>query len=275
MKQESEEDPLDSADAEGWRQIIAEDGLTSIRPETIVAGLQDLGPHAERAVLNPLAKHLSDLLIKMLRRYIGTNHPNRGEDMILRVHFQVFEALVDRNSADGRALRKAFGLTVKSRAKDAIATEYRHSRIPLTPKVREVGDDEDEDKVETDPGRAAEVGLLVQREDDAGAPGEADGLTGSACNSASDPALLDGVRTADEQIDVERVLRHIKDPRKRQVFRLYMDGVPSKSKRTDSIAKAVGVSSKTVDKWIEEAQRLLGATKEVQELQGHEVGVKP
>ena len=55
-------------------------------------------------------------------------------------------------------------------------------------------------------------------------------------------------------------------------FRLFMEDIPYGSKRTYSIAEAVGVSAKTAEKWIEEVQRLLAATDEVQELQGTKVG---
>jgi hypothetical protein len=60
-----------------------------------------------------------------------------------------------------------------------------------------------------------------------------------------------------EQMDVERVLSHITDERKRLAFRLHMERVPLESKRGASIAAAVGVSSKTAGKWIEEVQTLL------------------
>jgi hypothetical protein len=56
---------------------------------------------------------------------------------------------------------------------------------------------------------------------------------------------------------VEEVLSHITDERKRLAFRLHMDGIPLKSKRTTSIEQVLGVSSKTAGQWIEEIQAQL------------------
>ena len=61
----------------------------------------------------------------------------------------------------------------------------------------------------------------------------------------------------DEKMDVEDVLSNIVDDRKRLAFRLHMEGIPLDSKRTASIAKVLGVSSKTAGQWIEEVQTQL------------------
>jgi DNA-directed RNA polymerase specialized sigma24 family protein len=68
---------------------------------------------------------------------------------------------------------------------------------------------------------------------------------------------FDPRQVMDEHIDVERVLSHVTDERKRLAFRLHMERVPLESKKGASIAKAVGISSKTAGKWIEEVQALL------------------
>lgn len=269
----SQEPPPKSTDLEGWRTAIAEGRLPSLRLEEIAAALQDLGVEADKRVRNPLAKHLSDALLKMLRRYIGTNHANRGEDIIYRMHGEIFEALLEPESADGRALREAFGPRVMFRAKDAIAAEYRHSRIPLQPKIKKAGEpdtvEDEDDERETDEAKAAEVGHLVQRTEPADEGEDFSGSIGDEAVSRAahpDPALLQGVRDTDEKIDVERVVRKIKPYLKRLAFRLYMDGLPYKSKKSDSIAKACGVSDKTAEHWIEEAQKLLENVEEVKEL---------
>ena len=86
MKRQSEETtPPIPGDLEGWRQAAANHRLIAFRPEAIVSALQELGASADTRVKNALAKHVSDILIKMLRGYIGTNHPNSGEDIIARV----------------------------------------------------------------------------------------------------------------------------------------------------------------------------------------------
>jgi len=63
-----------------------------------------------------------------------------------------------------------------------------------------------------------------------------------------------------ERIDVERVLAHVTDDQKRLAFRLHMERVPVESAKKGSIVKALGVSRKTAEKWIEEVRALL-ATK--------------
>ena len=58
-------------------------------------------------------------------------------------------------------------------------------------------------------------------------------------------------------MDVEQVLNNIADDRKRLAFRLHMEEIPLESKRSASIAKTLGVSSKTAGQWIEEVQAQL------------------
>ena len=71
---------------------------------------------------------------------------------------------------------------------------------------------------------------------------------------------IDPWQEVNEHIDVERVLAHVTDDQKRLAFRLYMEGVPMESTKKASIVKALGVSRKTAEKWIEEVRALL-ATK--------------
>ena len=75
----------------------------------------------------------------MLRARVGFNHPNQGEDIIYRVHAEIFEALLKPNSKDGKALREAFGPRVMFRLKTAIAVEHKHSRIPVEGKIKKSG----------------------------------------------------------------------------------------------------------------------------------------
>jgi hypothetical protein len=81
--------------------------------------------------------------------------------------------------------------------------------------------------------------------------------TESDANEEPPEQEFDPRQVLHEQMDVERVLSHITDERKRLAFRLHMERVPLESKRGASIAAAVGVSSKTAGKWIEEVQTLL------------------
>lgn len=81
MAEESEGSPAASSDLEGWRGAVTRGQLGSFRPEAWLCAVQDLGPDADPRVLNPIAKHLSDIIMKMARGYIGTNKPNMGEDI--------------------------------------------------------------------------------------------------------------------------------------------------------------------------------------------------
>jgi DNA-directed RNA polymerase specialized sigma24 family protein len=215
----SEDPPPESTDLPGWRQVIADGCLRHFRPEAIVAAIQDLGPHTDKTVLNPLAKHLSDRMFFMLRRLVGRNHPNHGQDIIERVHIQLWEALLQPTSADGKALRVAFGSRLKFRLKDALAIEARSFRTP------------------TEDPKGGAILSLAEHPD-----------------LAEVEASVDAI---DERIDVDRILENVTDGNKRLAFRLFMDGVPYKSKKSNSIAEALGISERTAREWIKEAQELL------------------
>src|SRR5262245_39339011 len=121
-KIDEDDPPPDSTDLEGWRRAVREGHHTGYRLEVIVAAIQDLGPCTDKAVLNPLAKHLSDALLHILRKYVSINHPNRGRDIIEKTHGQIIEAMLQPSSADGKGLRVAFFPRVKFRVKDALAS---------------------------------------------------------------------------------------------------------------------------------------------------------
>jgi hypothetical protein len=265
-----EKPPPKSTDLEGWRNAIAEGRLPASRLEALVAALQDLGPTTDTKVRNALAKHLSDSMIKMLRKHVGFNNRNQGEDIIYRVHADMFDALLKPRSADGKALREAFGPRVLFRVKDAISAENRHGRIPVEGKIKvsrtsaKPGDDTFTEIIRTTgpiepPETANDVSL-------------SDGEDAGPNTANRDLSLLDGVRDLDERIDVARLLELVTDDRKRLAFYLYMDRVPYKSKKWNSIAKAINKSSETAKDWIEEVQELLKLDKEVQELQNSRAG---
>jgi DNA-directed RNA polymerase specialized sigma24 family protein len=76
-------------------------------------------------VLNALALHISDAIMRILRKAIGRNHRNEGLDIIADVHGQLIEALLKPGSADGNGLRKAFVPRVGFRAADALRKEQK------------------------------------------------------------------------------------------------------------------------------------------------------
>ena len=123
-----EDPPPRSDDLEGWRRAVEDDRFRGFRMEEIVAAVQDLGPGTDKRVLNPLALHLSDVMLGVLQRRVDTGYPNQGRDIIERVHGQLVEAVFTPGSADGKGLREAFASRIKYRIKDALTAERRAAR---------------------------------------------------------------------------------------------------------------------------------------------------
>jgi DNA-directed RNA polymerase specialized sigma24 family protein len=275
MTKEDEESPPASFDLEGWHRAVARGELGLFRPEALLCAVQDLGPNADPAVLNPIVARLSEIIMKMARRHVGTNKPNRGEGIIVNVAGGIWKSLLDPKSKDGQTMRDRLGGIVRFRCLDAIALANKHSRIPLQPPVREVKRGENPDTVPTDRVKAREVSWLVQEAEAKERGAENDGFVGYYAVSATRPvdaAHFEGMRQLEEHIDVERVLARIPDDRKRLAFRFHMDGLPFQSKRTPSIARALGVSEKTAEVWIAEVSELLQQTDEFKELTNNKVG---
>jgi hypothetical protein len=104
--------------------------VAQFSPEALVAALQDLRPDLDTGIRDPIADRLNRMLMGWLRVDIGFNHPAGGEDIIVATHFAIFEALLDKNCADGKALREAFWAACHSaprmRSRGNIATaEFR------------------------------------------------------------------------------------------------------------------------------------------------------
>ncbi|TAJ81848.1 hypothetical protein [Reyranella sp.] len=229
--------PPASTDSEGWRKAIEDGALTRLPLESMVAALQDLDPRTASDVRRALLKYLSDAASRILRGAVGFHHPNRGEDIIYRVHTKICEALFRPESSDGQALRAGFADIVNFRVKDAIATENKHSRIPVEAHLNEFAEQDDSGSTLPTP--------------------------------ANDPLCA-----AEEKLDVERILALVAEDRKRLAFRLYMNKPETGSTDRD-IAKAVGVSTKTLVQWVEEVRTELQSKKEVQDLRKLSVGEKP
>lgn len=130
MDREDGESPQPD-DLVGWRRVIAADGLGQCPPARVVAAIQAMSPQGDQRALNALIKHVSDVMLRRLRRLIGRNHPNEGIDMIERAQSRLIEAVLQPESADGKALCVAFMTTVELRAFDAIRAErLRGKRQP-------------------------------------------------------------------------------------------------------------------------------------------------
>ena len=102
MRPKSEDDPPDSTNLEGWRQAIGDGLYRAFRGEAIVAAIQDLGVNADPTVITPLVDLASKTILRILRQRIGTNYPNRGEDIIEEAHGQLVVAMLAPDSADGQ-----------------------------------------------------------------------------------------------------------------------------------------------------------------------------
>ncbi|MDO9223596.1 MAG: hypothetical protein Q7U20_07780 [Caulobacter sp.] len=127
MDGEEEESP-EPDDLVGWRRVIADGGLTRCTPESVVAAIQTIGPLGDKRVMNALMKHISDVILRKLRRVIGRNHPNEGRDIIERAHGGLIEAVLQPETADGKALLVAFMARVHHRANDSIRAERLHGK---------------------------------------------------------------------------------------------------------------------------------------------------
>lgn len=249
--------PPQSNDLAGWKLAVANGTFRQFRLEEIVAAIQDLWPHTDKVVLHALAKHLSDSMINILRDCVYFSHANHGQDIIDRVHSQLWEALLQPKSADGKGLRLAFGPRLKFRLKDAIAVEARGFRSPDEYSVG--GSKKGKKSKNTDQDTERTIGSLSEHLDEPHDAGDSDDDSSPSKRTSrcADHGLLERARIAEEERHVESVLRLITDDRKRLAFRLFMDGVPYKSLKSHSIAAALDISEKTAREWIKEVQVLL------------------
>jgi hypothetical protein len=120
MDTQDEHRPPPASDIAEWRRLANEGQLSKYSPEAIVAVVQAIGPKGDKRTLNALMKHLSDVMLRILRRTIGRNHANEGVDMIEEAHSKLILAVLKPESADGIGLCAAFQARVEFRAADAI-----------------------------------------------------------------------------------------------------------------------------------------------------------
>jgi DNA-directed RNA polymerase specialized sigma24 family protein len=300
--------PPPSTDLEGWRQAIAEGRLPNLRLESIAAAFQDLGESDQR-VREQLAQHLSQAVIKMLRKRVDPRKPNGGDDIIYQAHDAIIVALLNPSSADGKQLRKGFGGIVKFRLKDALA-QSSHDQIVPAPKpkksastlappekrtAQEIEKENNEaidvafklldvDPHEKQPEKAEEkideekpgeekTPAKTAREDGRPPPyipDEAEDDEIGPGKQSFDPTLMDCVRGMHEQIDAARIVEKIPNHLKQLAFSLHMDG-----EKQATIAEACNVSVRTIRTWLAETKDDLKQTKEVQELVKMKARAKP
>ncbi len=263
----------DPNDHKGWQSAVAENLHLEYDAQVLFCALQGLGAKANVQVRNALAKRLSDLVIKELRRKVSLYHPNEGLDIIWRAHEAVFTAAAKPNSSDGAGFRQAFHARLRFRLIDAINEEYKLRRTEQDI----LADKADKTKKKASARKDASKGVdaikgLTEDEEDLA---ELDGkLVGSfhepdvnhddeatPGQTTYDPFLFDEVNEFIECMDVDRLLKmHVLDERKRLAFRLFMDDVPYKTKRnatTHSIADAMGIDESTARAWVKEIKGIL------------------
>jgi len=216
------EPPPGATDVPGWQEAVRNGRYLRCRLEDVVVAVQDLRAQLDKTTLHALLKHISDCMMKILRRRVGRNHPNEGWDIVDDVHTVLCTALLQPQSKDGQGLRKAFTPRLEHRLRDALRRESKEKQ-----RQRELIDSARE---------------------------SSDGVT--LYGNVSSLALAESDRI-DQEIDAEAALEQIEHPQKRLAFRLFMDGVPFKSKKGSSIEKALGVSERTAREWVKESQEIL------------------
>ena len=222
-----------SMDLAGWLQAVVAGRHHGLRSEDLVAAIQDLGPGADKAVLNPLAKDVSDRMMHMLRSLVGRHHPNEGRDIIEDTHAKLWASLLQPDSPDGWGLRTAFHHRVRFRVLDVLRRESRSSRSDCAGPSENGGCDE----------------LHLPFRGEPPLPMEA--------TAADGPEIPEQVAVAEMAEKAADLVSMVPDDRKRLAFHLHLDGVPFKSKRSASIAKALGVSERTARKWVKEVLEAL------------------
>lgn len=118
-----EESPPRPADLEAWRATIIDGRYRTFQMEAVIAAIQELGPNADKSVINPLVLHASETILRILRRHVGTNHRNQGEDIVEEAHAHLVQAIFTPDSADGKGMREAFVPRIRFRAADAIRAD--------------------------------------------------------------------------------------------------------------------------------------------------------
>ncbi len=128
-------------------------------------------------------------------------------------------AVLKPESKDGQALCKTFRTCVEFRVADALRAERKYANRNQPYKTQPGVTDDGEEVIET----------------------------------------IESPEEGSEQVvEVQRLLNRIPDPRKREAFRLHMDGCPlGPGIGTTSIAEQLKISAKTAGEWIAEVKALL------------------
>jgi hypothetical protein len=119
--------PPPSTDATAWRKITQTGQLSQYPPQVVVAAFQDAGGLDPR-LREAMARYLSDFVQRHLRKRVGTNKMDGGQDIIDDVCDAFFVANCNPRCADAKGYRESFFGRLNFRLKDAIAAE-RKARV--------------------------------------------------------------------------------------------------------------------------------------------------
>ncbi len=216
-------EPPSHLDVQAWADVIRTCRLDHFRLEVIVFAIQSIGPDGNQRVRGALTGYISEAMLRIMSGKVRKTYKDGGQEIIWRTHDNLIAAMLTPGSADGRALCETFKATVELRLIDSVRDEAKyHSRHK--PQTVQSTDDQD---------------------------------NGFSQIDAPDYQPAD---YAEQIAHVESVLKKILDPRKRQAFRLHMEGVPFDiGKGTKSIAQELGISSKTAGEWVNDIKALLKA----------------
>ena len=252
-----EEPPPDSTDVAGWKRVVADGLLDRFPLEAIVAALQDLRLNTDLGLRNALGEEPQRQGLPAASAAGGPQSPERR----LRHHRP--GARPGFRGARPTPLSRCEGPPPSFRSARPVPAQRRDRQGSA--RAPDSGRDHGQTAQEAAPadppggdGQEVEFDDANRQSDVAEAAGPPDGDDAPPAKARWNPALLDGVRATDQQIDTDRFLaENIKDDQKRLAFRLYMDDVPFKSKKHHSIAKALGIDEKTARLWIEEIKAQL------------------
>ncbi|MDG4892669.1 hypothetical protein P9272_03570 [Mesorhizobium sp. WSM4976] len=248
--------PPPSTDAIGWHKITEAGQLGRYAPEAIIGAFQNAGGKDSRLRAD-MARYLSNLVQQVLRKRVGTNKMNSGQDIIDDVHDEFFAAICNPSCADAKGYQESFYGRLTFRLKDAIVKEEAAKLIPPPDEKKPAAGKSDDD---SEAGEISGKMELRPALEESAAEGlfEVEEFTADAGVKRPDPALQQNVDQLVEAIDVERILAQIPDPRKRLAFRLHMDQVPyGGTKGTASIAGVLEIDRKTAEHWVAEVRAFL------------------
>ena len=127
----------EAADDAGWAAASAAGELRDCPPGLLVGALRALVAEGDARLVETLTIHLSDRVTRRLRKLIGADHVNRGEDIIAEAHAEIMEAVFDPDSTDGPELVEHFWARIRNRGIDAARVEGRYTRRHLPLKTDE------------------------------------------------------------------------------------------------------------------------------------------